>query len=393
MSGQPINHSPDLKRLRDEGYDIEVRDGHLLVKDVPYVNSQKEITYGTLVSPLRLSGDVTDPPDSHVVFFAGEYPCHKDGTEIAQIRHQTSRSEIIPGVTVDYSFSNKPLDGYANYYDKMTTYVVILSGPAQAIDPGFTPKTFPVIQTAEEASVFNYEDTASSRTGITAITQKLALERVAIVGLGGTGSYVLDQVAKTLVREIHLFDGDVLSSHNAFRSPGAASLEELRAKPKKVEFFRGQYSKMHRHIIAHPIYIDASNMEELSEMNFVFLCMDRSGEKKAIIEYLEKSGVPFIDVGMGIDEEGGSLGGILRITTSTPQMRDHVRAKGRISFADAGGGDDYSRNIQVADLNMLNAALAVLKWKKLYGFYQDQEHEHHTTYSIDTNLLTSEDKL
>ena len=70
-------------------------------------------------------------------------------------------------------------------------------------------------------------------------------ERVAIVGLGGTGSYVLDFVAKTPVQEIHLFDGDEFLTHNAFRAPGAASLEALRRKPKKVDYLAAIYSNMH----------------------------------------------------------------------------------------------------------------------------------------------------
>ena len=78
------------------------------------------------------------------------------------------------------------------------------------------------------------------------------------------------------------------------------------------------------------------------------------------------------------------------MTTSTPAQRDHVRK--RVSF----GGDDrddvYDKNIQIADLNALNAALAVMKWKKLYGFYQDRDHEHHTTYTIDCNMLLGEDQ-
>jgi hypothetical protein len=40
-----------------------------------------------------------------------------------------------------------------------------------------------------------------------------------------------------------------------------------------------------------------------------------------------------------------------------------------------------------ADLNALNAALAVIKWKKLACFYQDLDHEHHSTYTIGGNML------
>jgi hypothetical protein len=64
----------------------------------------------------------------------------------------------------------------------------------------------------------------------------------------------------------------------------------------------------------------------------------------------------------------------------------------RIPFVDDAGGDDYSRNVQIADLNALNAALAVIRWKKLLGFYRDLDREHHTTYTIDGNMLLNEDK-
>jgi hypothetical protein len=51
----------------------------------------------------------------------------------------------------------------------------------------------------------------------------------------------------------------------------------------------------------------------------------------------------------------------------------------------------YDSNIQIAELNAFNACLAVIKWKKLYGFYLDLEHEMHSVYQIDGNVLTGED--
>jgi hypothetical protein len=83
----------------------------------------------------------------------------------------------------------------------------------------------------------------------------------------------------------------------------------------------------------------------------------------------------------------------LRVTTSTSQKREHVRKKDRIPFSDGDGNDEYSRNIQIADLNALNAALAVVKWKKLSGFYRDLEHEHFSTYTIDGHTLINEDQV
>src|SRR5207302_11190786 len=63
---------------------------------------------------------------------------------------------------------------------------------------------------------------------IGALSERLSQETVSIIGVGGTGSYILDFVAKAPVREIRLFDEDEFLQHNAFRAPGAPSLEELR---------------------------------------------------------------------------------------------------------------------------------------------------------------------
>ena len=393
MSHQLIDHSPDLKRLRNEGYDIEVRGTYLLVKDVPYVNGNTEIKLGTLVSDLNLVGDVTTTPNTHIVYFEGEYPCHKDGTPIEQIRHQTATKELDSDLVVNHSFSNKPAAGYTDYYEKMSRYVDILASPARSINPSVTAKTFPVIEATADESVFHYRDTASSRGEITVVTRKLELGKIGIVGLGGTGSYVLDLVAKTPVREIHLFDGDKFSQHNAFRSPSAPSIEELKQRPQKVDYFKDIYSKIHRNIVVHDYYVDASNVEELQGMDFVFLCLDSGLGRKPIVEKLEELGTPFVDTGMGILLVDEALTGQLRVTTSSVQQRDHVRGKNRIPFTDADVDEEYTRNIQIADLNALSAALAVVKLKKLYGFYIDLEHEHHAVYVISGNNIVNEDQI
>lgn len=176
---------------------------------------------------------------------------------------------------------------------------------------------------------------------------------------------MLDLVSKTPVREIRLFDGDEFLQHNAFRAPGAPSIEELRDAPKKIDYLKGIYSKMHRGITTHPA-IDADNAGLLEGITFAFLCIDAGEAKRAVIEKLEALGVSFIDVGMGLELVDGSLGGIVRVTVSTPSNR--AQARERISFIGGGEKDVYWSNIQVADLNALNAVLAVIKWKKLIGF-------------------------
>jgi hypothetical protein len=127
-------------------------------------------------------------------------------------------------------------------------------------------------------------------------------------------------------------------------------------------------------------------------MSFVFICMDQGGPKRHLVKALEGFGIGFIDVGMGLYiTDDDAIAGHLRTTTSTPTQRAHVWQQRRIGFEDA-VADDYGSNIQIAELNALNATLAVIKWKKLRGFYADLDHEHHSVYAITTNSLVGDDQ-
>lgn len=395
MSQQLINRSSDLKLLRDEGYAIKIQEGYLLVENIPYVNAQKEIKRGTIVAKLILAGDRAAKPDNHVAYFIGEYPCHADGSAIEKFRNSSSRRELAREVIVDHMFSAKPIApkaSYDNYYEKITTYVASIVGQAQLIDPKVKPNEFLPIEECHDNYVFRYYDSASSRAEIGTVMQRLVLDNVAVVGLGGTGAYILDLVAKTPVRKIHLFDGDTFYQHNAFRTPGAPSLEELQRQVKKTSYLKSIYSRMHGGIVEHDFYITDENVEQLSNMNFVFLSLDRAEAKRSIIAYLVQKNIPFIDVGMGLymDENNKSLAGQLRVTSVTSQKKDHL--ENRIAL-DNNIADEYSTNIQIADLNALNAALAVIKWKKISGFYTDIDKEYNCTYTLDGNHLLNEDKI
>jgi hypothetical protein len=388
MSRQLINHSPDLKKLGDEGYEIEIIGGHLVVRHIPYVNASKEIDYGILVSELSLtSADKTAKPGTHVIHFQGQHPCDKDGKIISTIQHSSQKHNL--GVEVHHSFSNKPANGYNNYYEKITRYIEIISASATALDPNVTAQTFKVIVDNDEGSPLQFVDTNSSRANLHEINKKLEGQKIAIIGLGGTGAYILDFVAKCRVGEIHLFDGDLYLLHNGFRSPGSPTKEILDKQLKKVHYYQSVYSNFHRHIIAHDYYITPENVDELDGMTYVFIAVDEGSVKKPILTYLLESNVSFIDVGMGISKVDDTLIGILRVTTGTQEKNNHIND--RISVSD-GEDDEYNTNIQIAELNALNAALAVVKWKKLCGFYQDLEAEYHSTYSINVGLLLNEDK-
>ncbi|HEV3319947.1 MAG TPA: ThiF family adenylyltransferase [Solirubrobacteraceae bacterium] len=392
MSQRLISRSPDLTRLRDEGYEVSITANYLVLSHVPYVTANREVAYGTLVSELEMADDVTVKPTNHVATFSGDTPHDADGHVLAKIINSSGHQVLAEGLEIDHSFSSKPGDGYTDYFHKMTTYVSLLGRWARSIDPEATAITHPlIVPDEEEGSVFTYADTASTRAGIGVLTDKLEVDRVAIVGVGGTGSYILDLIAKTPVREIHLFDGDRFVQHNAFRSPGATAAAELALVPQKVDYWAAQYSKLRRNVVPHDCFVDASNVSQLQGMDFVFLALDDGDARRLLVSKLEEFSIPFIDTGIGVYEGDGVLAGLLRLTTSTPAQRDHVHENKRIPFTNS-GENDYERNIQVADLNALIAALAVLRWKKLAGFYGDLEHEHHSLYGISDNSMINEDR-
>jgi hypothetical protein len=385
MSRQLFSLNDDLKRLRSEGYSVHRYGGYLVMADVPYVNAEGQICRGAFASALRLSDDRTLKPDDHTILFVGEPPYASEGQPIPI--HSVVNERITEGMVASIKFSRKPPDGYRDYHHQLTAYAAIFSGPAEAIDPEVNPRVFRSPE-AEEDTIFNYVDTATSRAGIGELVDRLLDERIAIIGLGGTGSYVLDLVSKTPVEQIRLFDPDLMETHNAFRSPGAISIESLRELPSKVEYHRSVYANMHRAILAHHVALDESNIQLLDGVTFAFICIDNGSAKRAIIAKLEQIGASFIDCGMGINLVDGALTGIIRTTSSSPGRREHVH-KGRISLAGGGTGDLYSSNIQIAELNAINAAMAVLKWKKIRGLYHDAINEMHSLFTIEVNEVAN----
>jgi hypothetical protein len=373
--------------LQNEGYDIDVRGGFLLIRDVPFVDANCALQRGVLISKLNLSGDRACKPDDHVAYWTGVHPCHADGALIASIQNPSPAQDLGNGILAHFTFSAKA--DYRDYHHKVTTYIGRITGEATKIDPNATAHTYPVIAAASDDGVFKYIDTASSRAGIGSVNARLAGHRIGIVGLGGTGTYVLDLVAKTAVAEIRVIEGDVFSQHNAFRAPGAPTLSELSAKPKKAIYFGELYSNLRNGIVVHAVFLNETNLRLLDGLDFVFLSMDQGTAKRAAVNRLISNGTSFVDLGMGVILNNGRLAGIVRVTTSTPETRD--QAAPHLSFSDEeGDANQYATNIQIAELNALNAALAVIRWKKVFGIYQDVRSEVYSGYSIPSGEIITE---
>jgi hypothetical protein len=369
------NHNDDIRRLIDKGYALRIDSAHLVVRDVPYLDSQRALQWGAIVTKLEFIDKTRVKQQDHQVFFAGQIPYGLDGQPIPNLGGGPVNVPLRKAdVVVARSFSNKLKDAannwldYADFFEKIESYVRVISGPA--IERyGANPLTFRVDHDMSGSSVFKFQDTLTSRAEIGDLAARLKDEVIAIIGLGGTGSFLLDYFVKSPVKEIRGFDGDVYHVHNAYRSPG--KLDDTDLGLAKAEVYYRRYENFRHGIMVHRKYIDSSCADDLRGVTFAFVCVDKGSARAEIFELLISLKIPFIDVGMGLSRVGGPLGGMLRVTYYSADDAANTRDMGLAELADL-PDDLYRQNVQIGELNALNACLAVIRYKKLRGFYFDE---------------------
>ncbi|MFL1897551.1 DUF6791 domain-containing protein [Streptomyces tauricus] len=274
-----LARDPDLARLLDDGYDVAVHAGHIIVRHIPYVTENRTVEHGFLAYPVTISGDRLVSGTDHRIWFSGSAPCDEHGRPLALANPENR--VIAEGMQANFMLSSKPSpDGYPDEYTKIATYSRIIADQAHALDSTATPTPGAAWQEIEDDSPFAYRDTATSRAGIAAVSRRFRGHRIVIVGLGGSGSYILDQVAKTEVDSILLIDGDTFDNHNAFRAPGAPTLDTLRGRPPKATYLASIYANMHRGVSACEQYLDEDNLDLLTGATFVFLASDDAASKR-----------------------------------------------------------------------------------------------------------------
>jgi len=379
-----VNHNDDVRRLLEKGYALRVDGPHLVVRDIPYLDNQLALQIGAIVSKLVFIDKVRVQQDNHQVYFAGSVPHGLNGQPIPNLAGgPTTMTLSKTDVVVQRSFSNKPEGGFANFFDKIEHYVRMISGPAIALH-GANPLTFRVDTEVAAGSVFKFHDTLTSLAEIGDLAALFKNEVIAIIGLGGTGCYVLDYMVKTPVREIRGFDGDAYHVHNAFRSPGR--LDEADLGKGKAEVYQRRYDNFRHGLTLHQKYIDCTSIADLAGVTFAFVCVDKGSARAEIFDLLISLRIPFIDVGMGLNRKQGALSGTIRATYYSAENAAKVRDLKLAEMVDDPGGI-YQRNVQISELNALNAAIAVVRYKQLIGFYVNDNKLYHLLMGIE-NLHT-----
>ena len=226
---------------------------------------------------------------------------------------------------------------------------------------------------------FKIPNTFEARAAIGPVQDLIRNQRIAIIGLGGTGAYVLDLVAKTPVKEIHLLDFDDVKWHNFMRAPGAPTAEEIESRHQgclyKVDYYHSKYASLREGIHPHTVRVDNPSTfgEFLSAhpIDYAFVCIDPltdsdSPRQDAVYCALSDAEIPFIDSGMSITLNDSSVRGAV---TTSAYAAGSVVWKDAIPNARVEGNAPGYRNVQLPEVNALAASLAVMEWRRRTGQY------------------------
>lgn len=365
------SRNPFVQDLIDQGYHVDFINGYFVIYGLPYLDKEKRLQYGDWVSPLDLAEEnLIHPPSNHQAWFRGDKPHDGAQRELA-LATRDGPVEVAPGFVTNYSFSYKLLDAngqmrqYVSFEEKVQTYLDTITAPAMAAYLQATPLGGIAIKAAQQGSPLRIPDTSSARYNVNDVSSLLRGKKIAIVGLGGTGSYILDFLARTHLERITLFDDDKVHVHTLFRMPGFIHRAIGKAK---VDALAEHYAQWHAGIVPVNERITQENIGRLREADFVFVSVDDGPTRRLVVEWLSANSIPFVDCGMGLSRSVVGLNGTVRITGV--DRTAYVRTIDTAYLPTASAKEEeYRRHAQIAELNALNAALAVIRFKQHFNLY------------------------
>lgn len=135
---------------------------------------------------------------------------------------------------------------------------------------------------------------------------------VGVVGLGGTGSQVVQQLAHLGVSSFVLADDDVVDETNLNRLVGA-TIDDAHTTTRKVQVAERTIRALH----SSPRVLDVGSlrsMPALSELKCTDIlvgCVDNDGARLVLAELAAAYHIPYLDIGVGVEAslEGEVVGG------------------------------------------------------------------------------------
>ena len=131
--------------------------------------------------------------------------------------------------------------------------------------------------------------------------------RVGIVGLGGTGSVIAQQLAHLGVGELLLIDPDELEESNLNRVVGSRPGDVGRAK---VEIARHMIESIHPGAKVEALAADVRDVptaRRLLDVDVIVMCTDSHGSRAVLTQLAYQFLIPAVDVGVAVHANGGRV--------------------------------------------------------------------------------------
>ena len=146
--------------------------------------------------------------------------------------------------------------------------------------------------------------------------RKLGATRVAIVGVGGLGSPLAQQLALLGVGHVGLIDPEELDDTNRNRFVGARDEDPVPGS-SKVALVERMIREINSKVTVSPVpkaLVSEDSFAEIRAADWVFGCFDEYGPRFILNELCAAYAIPFIDLASDADEDG-SFGGRVCVTS------------------------------------------------------------------------------
>ena len=122
-----VSHNDDIRRLVEKGYAVAFDSNCLVIRDIPYLDSNKKLRIGAIVAKLVFIDQKRVEQDDHQVYFAGSVPHGINGSPVPNLGGGPTTialTEACHDAVVERSFSNKPraTGKFQDFYEKIESY-------------------------------------------------------------------------------------------------------------------------------------------------------------------------------------------------------------------------------------------------------------------------------
>lgn len=123
---------------------------------------------------------------------------------------------------------------------------------------------------------------------------------IGIVGLGGGGSHIVQQLAHIGFRNYVIYDKDIVEESNLNRLVGATRIDALK-KTSKIKVATRSISRLHRHPTIFGLQSNWQDApENLRQCDLVFGCVDGFAQRQELEVCCRRYFIPYIDIGMDV---------------------------------------------------------------------------------------------